>query len=103
MAIDVEIQDMDGKVLTTFAAQQWQSFVDMARDAWSEMPTSCCSGACFVCACRIRSWAEHIDIGLLSVPLVDLDADQVLTCVWGVRESLFLDTWYHKIILQKLL
>ncbi len=103
MAIDVEIQDMDGKVLTTFAAQQWQSFVDMARDAWLEMPTSCCSGACFVCACRIRSWAEHIDIGLLSVPLVDLDADQVLTCVWGVRESLFLDTWYHKIILQKLL
>lgn len=32
-----------------------------------------------------------MDIGLISVPLVDIDADQVLTCVGGVRENLFLD------------
>ncbi len=103
MAIDIEVQDVHGKVLATFPAQQGQSFVDMAQHAWLDMPTSCCSGACFVCACRIREWAEHVDIGLISVPLVDIDADQVLTCVGGVRENLFLDQWYHKIVLQKLM
>ena len=103
MAVDIEIQNVQGQTLATFPATQGRSFVEMAEEAWLQMPTSCCSGACFVCACRIKEWAEHIDIGLLSVPLVDIDADQVLTCVGGVRDSLFLDAGYHKIILQKLM
>lgn len=103
MAIDIEIHDVHGQTVATFPAKQGQSFVDMGEAAGLDMPTSCCSGACFVCACRVKEWAEHVDIGLLSVPLVDIDADQVLTCVWGVRDSLFLDSAYHKIVLQKLM
>jgi ferredoxin len=77
--------------------------VQMAEDHDLEMPVSCCSGACFVCACKIKEWYEHIDIAKLSVPLVDIDEDQVLACVWWVKESAFSDWMFHRIVLQKLM
>jgi ferredoxin len=48
------VQDMEGNVLVTFPATETQSFVQMAEDHDFEMPVSCCSGACFVCACAIK-------------------------------------------------
>jgi ferredoxin len=77
--------------------------VQMAEDHDFEMPVSCCSGACFVCACAIKEWAELVDIAKLSVPLVDIDEDQVLSCVGWVKPSAFSDGLYHRIVLQKLM
>jgi ferredoxin len=48
------IEDLNGNVLSTFSATDSQSFVQMAEDHDLEMPVSCCSGACFVCACKIK-------------------------------------------------
>ena len=101
--VKVIIQDQQGKEVHSFAAEDHKSFVQMAEDNDIELPVSCCSWACFVCACKIRSWQEHVDIAKLSVPLVDIEEDQVLTCVWWIKSELFSDWWYYEIVLQKLL
>ncbi len=99
--IIVEILDANGVVEWSFSPKVWQSFVEAGEDAGLYMPSSCCAGACFTCACRIVSGQEDVDIGLVSVPLVDIDPDQVLTCIGGLRESIFSDGKFHKIVLQK--
>lgn len=101
--VEVEIQNLDWEIVGSFMAKDDQSFYSMAESNNIELPVSCCSWACFVCACKVLSWAEAIDIGKVSVPLVDLDDGQILSCVGGVLTS-FLNDWkYHKIVLQKLL
>lgn len=100
--IEIELLNAHGVSEGTFAPKQWQSFAEAAQDAWLSISTSCCSGACFVCACQVKEWLDKVDIGLVSVPLVDIDMDQVLTCVWWVRDDLFADGQFHKIVLQKL-
>lgn len=83
------IQDVDGATLGSFEANDRDSFFQMAQESGLELPVSCCSGACFVCACKIIQGGKCIDQGKLSVPLVDVEEDQVLTCVGGVMESCF--------------
>lgn len=99
----VEILDAHGNVEASFTPHIGQSFVEAADDSNVIMPTSCCAGACFTCACRIIEWQDDIDIGLLSVPLVDIDDDQVLTCIGGLKDEVFSDGKFHRIVLQKLI
>jgi len=101
--VDVIVEDLDGKEFCRFAGKSHKSFVEMAEDIGVELPCSCCSGACFVCACQIVSGIDDVDIATLSVPLVDVDKDQVLACVGGIKSSCFSDGKYHKIVLKKLL
>ena len=101
--ISVDLLNSHGELEWSFCPKQWQSFFEAASDAGLSLTTACCSWACFVCACQIKEWWEYVDIGLLSVPLVDIEDDQVLTCVGGVKDSLFLGDSYHKIVLQKLM
>lgn len=101
--VEVIIKDIEGSEVTSFYASDDKSFYQMALDHDVELPVSCCSWACFVCACKILEGQELVDVGKISVPLVDIDSDQVLSCVWGVF-SQFLNWWtYHRIVLQKLL
>jgi len=79
--IIVDIIDSQGTIEASFSPHMGQSFVEAAEDNNIIIPTSCCAGACFTCACRVIEGQEDIDIGLLSVPLVDLEDDQVLSCV----------------------
>lgn len=44
---------------------------------------------------------EFVDIGKLSVPLIDIDEDQVLMCVGGVYDNAFDDGQHHEIIIEK--
>lgn len=75
----------------------------MAEDAGYEMPVACCSGACMVCACRVIEWQDHVDPATVSVPLIDVEDDQVLTCVGGVQEDAIDSDENHTIILQSML
>lgn len=100
--VQVELLNTNGESEGFFYPKQWQSFADAADESWLSLPTSCCSWACFVCACRMVEWEKDIDIWLVSVPLVDIDEDQVLTCVWWIKDSIFSDWKFHKIVLQKL-
>ncbi len=101
--IQIELLNAQGQSEGSFFAKEWQSFAEWAEEAGLTLSTSCCSGACFVCCCRVKEWLDNVDIGLVSVPLVDIDADQVLTCVGWAKESLFIDGKFHKIVLQKLM
>lgn len=101
--IQVELLDSHGNSEWLFYPKQWQSFAEAADDAWLSLSTSCCAGACFTCCCRVKQGIEDVDIWLVSVPLVDIDEDQVLTCVWWLKDTLFSDWKFHTIVLQKLI
>lgn len=79
--IVVDVLDAQGELEMSFTPQAGQSFVEAADDIGKEIPTSCCAGACFTCACRIVQGQEDVDIELLSTPLVDIESDQVLACI----------------------
>lgn len=100
--IEVSLINAHGELEWVFNPKQWQSFSDAAADAGISLPTACCAGACFTCCCRIKEGLSDVDVGLVSVPLVDIDDDQVLTCIGGLKDSLFIDGKFHKIVLQRL-
>lgn len=101
--VEVIIKDIEWEEIGSFFANDEQSFYQMAMDNDIELPVSCCSWACFVCACNIEEWLESIDVGKLSVPLVDLDEWQVLSCVGWVFSEKFSEWGYHRIVLKKLI
>jgi hypothetical protein len=35
------------------------------------------------------------------VPLIDIDEDQVLTCVWGIYDRYFDDDQEHEVVIEK--
>lgn len=101
--IIVEVRNANGDLEIEFSPRKGQSFVDAAEDAGFEMPVSCCAGACFTCACRIVEGQDDVDVGLVSVPLVDIEDDQVLACIGGLKDQVFDDGKFHRIVLQKLI
>jgi ferredoxin len=62
MAVKVILEDEEGKKLIDFEASDHKSFVDMAEELDFEIPSSCRAGACFVCAAKVKSGADCIDI-----------------------------------------
>lgn len=99
--ISVKIIDSTWAPVMDFPASKIWSFVEDAAKIGKEIPSSCCAGACFVCAGRVKKWMEHIDIWKLSVPLIDIDDDQVLMCVGWVKDSCFVDGDDIEIIIEK--
>jgi ferredoxin len=99
--VTVRIVDPAWVEQMSFAASKTNSLTEDAQAAWYELPTSCCAGACFVCGGRVKQGMEYIDIGKISVPLIDIDEDQVLMCVWGVHDHAFTDGQHHEIVIEK--
>jgi ferredoxin len=99
--VTIKIIDSTGAPVMQFPATKMWSISEDAAKAGFEIPTSCCAWACFVCAWRIKQWWECIDIGKISVPLIDIDEDQVLTCVWGIYDRCFDDGLDHEVIIEK--
>ncbi len=79
--VTIKIVDEFGDVVTVFAAKETGSIVENGEAAGIEIPVSCQAGACFTCAARVKAGMEDIDIGKISVPLIDTDEDQILCCV----------------------
>lgn len=79
--IQVIVQNTDGSQLYQFDAQDMMSFLDMMEQQQMQYPYSCRAGACFSCVAKIIAGEQYIDFGKLGMPLIDLDADQILTCV----------------------
>lgn len=99
--VTVKIIDTQWVEQMSFPASKTHSFTEDAQKAWYELPTSCCAGACFVCGGHVKQWMEYVDIGKLSVPLIDIDEDQVLMCVGGIYDNAFDDGQHHEIIIEK--
>jgi len=101
MVVNVKIVDSTGKELTHFAASKNGSIVEDAHDAWYDIPVGCGAGACFVCMCKIKQWDDAVDIGKLQMPLIDIDQDQVLSCVWWMKDTYIDDAIDHTVILER--
>lgn len=109
MVVKVKINDSNGVLVWEFNGEDNISFSKMASKNNIDIPVSCGMWACFACACKIVSGGEFIDIGKISVPLVDLPVDEkwnyqdVLTCVWWIKSEFLKDQWTHEIIIQKMI
>jgi ferredoxin len=99
--ITIVIQDIDGTPIYNFVAKDGVSFLDMMEEQMMDYPYSCRAGACFSCVAKIVQWDELIDFGKLGMPLIDLDADQILTCVAGVKSEVLNWNQDQTIVLQK--
>jgi ferredoxin len=77
--------------------------LDIAEKNGIDIPFSCRTGACFACACTIKEGMEHVDLGLLGMPLVDVEDDQCLSCIAGVKKQVFSQPGFHRVVLQKLM
>lgn len=99
--VTIKITDEAGNITMSFPASKERSISEDAEKAGFEIPTSCRAGACFVCAGRVKSGLECVDIGKISVPLIDIDDDQVLTCVGGIYDRCFDDGGCHEVVIQK--
>jgi ferredoxin len=109
MTVIVKINDATGTLIWEFNWEDNISLAKMAKKNNIEIPVSCGMWACYACACKIISGAEFIDIGKISVPLVDLSLDEkwnyqdVLTCVGWIKSDFLKDQWVHEIVIQKMM
>lgn len=100
--VSVKILDESNKEIFKFNAVDNDNFVEMAEREWFEIPSSCRSWACYVCAAKVIKWWEHIDIWKTWLPLVDIEEDQILSCIWWVKTACFSSDEDCEIILKKL-
>lgn len=99
--VTVKIVNSSGQELMQFPASKTGSFTEDAEKAWFEIPTACGAGACFFCAGHVKSGMEYVDMGKISVPLVDLEEDQILTCIAWAKAEHFNDGQPREIVIEK--
>lgn len=101
MSVHIKIIDTKGNIKHELPGEDLISFLDMCEKNHIEFPYSCRAGACFTCAARIKEGGECVDIGKTGLPLVDIEEDQVLTCVAGIKSTCLKDGKDHTITLQQ--
>lgn len=77
----VVVQNHDWSVLWEFMADYQNSILEQAEAVWIDIWYSCRSWACYACACKVVAWSDKIDIWQYWIPLVDLEEDDILSCV----------------------
>ncbi|NOZ44724.1 MAG: 2Fe-2S iron-sulfur cluster binding domain-containing protein [bacterium] len=101
--ITVKIQDKNASALGEFIAEEGKSIAQMADMHNIDIPLSCGAGACFVCAVKVLAGKEFLQQDLISPALVDLEEDQFLTCIGGVKAEMFQKEGNFEVVLQKIL
>jgi len=99
----IKIQDTEWNLLGEFQAEEGKTIAQMAETHSIDIPIACGAGACFVCAVKVISGKEFLHPTMISEPLVDLEEDQFLTCIWGVKSEFLNDGQSHEIVLKKIL
>jgi len=100
--VHVTVQDHDGSVMGEFLADRHQSLLESAEAVGIDIGYSCRSGACYACACHVDQGLEWLDIGQFGIPLVDLEEEDVLTCVCGVRDERWYDGENHEVVITRM-
>lgn len=109
MSVTIQLQNTKGEIIGRFPAEDFKSISQIAKKNNIDIPVSCCQWACYVCACKIKSWSEYIQIDKIMPPAILPEQDQqgnykeVLTCVSWVKTEYLKDQENHEIILEKLL
>lgn len=88
-SIKITIQWSDWTVLGSFDAKKWETIMALAQANNVEIPFSCGAWACGLCLCYIVQWWEYINKAYTTPSFMELDEDQVLTCIAAVKDEYF--------------
>jgi len=89
--IKITVQATDWTDLGSFEAKKWETIMALAQANNVEIPFSCGAGACWLCLCYIIEWGEYINKAYTNPSFMELDEDQVLTCIAAVKDECFDD------------
>lgn len=89
--IKITVQWSDWTVLGSFDAKKWETIMALAQANNVEIPFSCGAWACGLCLCYIVQWWEYINKAYTTPSFMELDEDQVLTCIAAVKDECFDD------------
>ena len=107
MTVTIVLKHPDGRLISNFVAEDYQSIAQLAQNNGVEFPVSCKMGACWVCKCKIISGAEHIQIDKITSPMKALERDaagnfkEFFACIGGVSSQAIKDKEHHEIIIEK--
>lgn len=90
-SIKITVQWSDWTVLGSFDAKKWETIMALAQANNVEIPFSCGAWACGLCLCYIVQWWEYINKSYTTPSFMELDEDQVLTCIAAVKDECFDD------------
>ena len=90
-AIKITVQWSDWTEIGSFAAKKWETIMSLAQANNVEIPFSCGAGACGLCLCYIVQWWEYINKEYTTPSFMQLDEDQVLTCIAAIKDEYFDD------------
>ena len=89
--IKITVQWNDWTEIGSFVANKWETIMALAQANNVEIPFSCGAGACGLCLCYIVKWWEYINKEYTTPSFMQLDEDQVLTCIAAVKDECFDD------------
>lgn len=87
--IKITVQWSDWTEIGSFIAKKWETIMALAQANNVEIPFSCGAGACGLCLCYIVQWWEYINKEYTTPSFMQLDEDQVLTCIAAVKDECF--------------
>lgn len=90
-SIKITVQATDWSNLGSFEAKKWETIMALAQANSIEIPFSCWAWACGLCLCYIVKWWEFINKAYTTPSFMELDEDQVLTCIAAVKDEYFDD------------
>lgn len=88
-SINITVLARDWAELWTFAAEKGKVFTTLATENWVEIPMSCGAWACGLCLCEIIQWVEYINKAYSMPGFMELEENQVLTCIAAVKDECF--------------
>lgn len=99
--IKIIVQNNEWVEIGSFEAQKGKLITELAQENNVEIPFSCGSGACWLCLCEVIEWIDLINDSFLSHPLMELEEDQILTCISAVKDEAFDEDGDKEIILKR--
>lgn len=87
--IKITVQWTDGVELWTFEAEKGKLITEMAKANDVEIPFSCGAWACGLCLCEVIEGKDLINGAFLNHPLMELEENQILTCISAIKDEAF--------------
>lgn len=95
------MQDSQWNEIGYFEAEKWKTITDMAQKNNIEIPFSCWSWACGLCLCEVVEWMEYLNSSFLNKALMELEKNEILTCISAIKDDAFKKEWEINVVLKR--